>query len=408
MERQPTDKSLGGRLRTLREERGWSLREVAARARVNHGYLSQLERGEVSEPAPSILHKLAEGYREPFIVLMQWAGYVEEGLSPNQARALSYLGENPSDEEVLAIKAILDVLRAKRATFAAHANSLDMSLTPADRADIRMRSVALLERADAYGQIPTPLDQLISVSQLVTTNEIILDFEEKQQLRQRFGDLVDRVINKLQGAVHLKAREVWVQPELYLPKKRFVTAHEIGHDLLPWQRDSLAYLDDEQRLRADVKLAFERQANQAAIELLTQGDRLRDEADDSNISMSLIAELSVRYEISIVATVRRVVEETCKQAALVIRFYANGRTGPNHTYCSKRFAERFGWNVTGAPLVAKEFCDAALKNGSIVPFTCIDRSGNLSGLQVESSETAYALIALFTASSTPLPARPLL
>ena len=87
-----TRSSLGDRLREHREQRGWSLREVAGRAGVNHGDLSQLERNEVAEPAPSMLHKLATGYNEPFLVLMQWAGYVEEGLSANQARALSYSG----------------------------------------------------------------------------------------------------------------------------------------------------------------------------------------------------------------------------------------------------------------------------------------------------------------------------
>src|SRR5713226_5179982 len=90
---------LGPRLREIRESRDWSLRDVAARAKINHGYLSQLERGEIAEPGPSMLHKVATGYGVPFSVIMEWGGYVEpagKGLTPNQALALSYLGENPS------------------------------------------------------------------------------------------------------------------------------------------------------------------------------------------------------------------------------------------------------------------------------------------------------------------------
>lgn len=112
-----SDPSLGDRLRTLRASEGWSLREVAAKAGVNHGYLSQLERGEVSQPAPSMLHRLAEGYGESFVTLMRWAGYVDAegpGVSANQARALSYLGDDVSDEELSAIKAVLEAIRAKR------------------------------------------------------------------------------------------------------------------------------------------------------------------------------------------------------------------------------------------------------------------------------------------------------
>ncbi len=292
--------SLGERLRELREAAGWSLREVATKAGVNHGYLSQLERGEVSQPAPAMLHRLAEGYGESFVTLMRWAGYVEAddaGVTPNQARALSYLGDEVTDEELVAVKAVLEAIRVKRATLAQYAESLDGELSPEDRTEIRARVLTLLRRADAFDTIPTPLDQVMQVSQLVAAGDISLDVEEKRLLRRRFGSLVDKVLEKLQGAIHFRAREVWVRPDLFELRKRFVTAHEIGHDTLPWQKDVLAYLDDEERLRPDVRLAFERQANHAAIELLAQGDRLRKEADDSRLSWELLSNLSAEYQI---------------------------------------------------------------------------------------------------------------
>ena len=60
----PRGEPFGDRLRQLREKSGRSLRDVATKAGLNHGYLSQLERGEIAEPAPSVLHKLAAGYGE--------------------------------------------------------------------------------------------------------------------------------------------------------------------------------------------------------------------------------------------------------------------------------------------------------------------------------------------------------
>ena len=52
-----------------------------------------------------------------------------------------------------------------------------------------------------------------------------------------------------------------------------------------------ASLDDKTSIRPDVNDRYERQANQAAIEILTQGDRLRREADDSALSFDLISRL---------------------------------------------------------------------------------------------------------------------
>src|SRR5205823_5680287 len=121
-----------------------------------------------------------------------------------------------------------------------------------------------LRRADALGELPTPLEQVMRVADLVAGGDVTLDRDERRKLRAIFGSLVDRVLDRLQGAIHFRAREVWVRPDLYDLRKRFVVSHEIGHGTLPWHRDVFAYLDDAERLRPDVHVLFERQANQAA------------------------------------------------------------------------------------------------------------------------------------------------
>src|SRR6266545_2946883 len=240
-----TEKTLGARLREVRTKKGLGLREAAARAGLNHGYLSQLERDDIAQPAPPVLQKLA-AYDEPFILLMRWAGYLEEdpdALSPNQARALKIVGE-PTDQELRAIKAVLDAIRSGRATFAM-LDSLDGHLGDPERAEIRGHALALLRRADALGEIPTPLDQVMDVSHLVAAGEITLKPELKRKLRQRFGDLVDRALDLLLGSVQFDSREVYLQQGLFHLKRRFVHAHEIGHEMLPWHRELYASLDDK-------------------------------------------------------------------------------------------------------------------------------------------------------------------
>jgi transcriptional regulator with XRE-family HTH domain len=110
-------KPLGDRLRELRNQAGLSLRDVERMHGINSGYLSQLERNEIARPTPAVLQKVAAAYDEPVGVLMRWAGYVDDEssqLTTNQRRALKYLGEDPTDEEVAALKAVLDVLRSSK------------------------------------------------------------------------------------------------------------------------------------------------------------------------------------------------------------------------------------------------------------------------------------------------------
>jgi transcriptional regulator with XRE-family HTH domain/Zn-dependent peptidase ImmA (M78 family) len=398
---------LGVRLRQVRTEKGLSLREVAGRADVNHGYLSQLERGEVAQPAPAILHKLAAGYGEPFVVLMRWAGYIEDdqqGLSPNQARALSYLGDDVSDHELEAIRAVLDAIRARRATFTPAA-SLDGELDPDDVGRIRRHVLQLLRKADADGVIPTPIDEVMAVAKLVSVGEVTLEPEERRRLRRVFGSLVDHVVDRLQGAIHFRSREVWVKPDLYPPRKRFVCSHEIGHDVLPWHRELFAYLDDCSRLRPDVRNLYERQANQAAIELLAQGDRLRREADDSLLTMRLVSELSGRFSISLQATARRIVEETKQECALALAFRGSTTGTPmqHHLYCSSSFEKRFRWKATGAATsLVQQTIRAACRSQAHESLVVLGMNGHSATLQIDSAITPRAVLVIFRSQPTKL------
>lgn len=398
MAKSRTAPALGEQLRTLRESQGRSLREVAAKAGINHGYLSQLERNEVAEPAPSMLHKVAKGYDVPFPVLMQWAGYIEPtetDLTPNQAIALKLLGDEVSTDELEAIRAVIDVLRNRRSTLGP-GDELDGALTALERRTIRTHAVALLRKSDALGTFPTPLEQLLEVADLMAAGEITLDADEKRKLWSKFGSLLDKALDLLQGAIHRRSRQVWVQPGLYEMKRRFVLAHEIGHDILPWQRE-LAYLDDDQRLRENVRIKFEREANQAAIELLAQGDALRREADDSRLTASLLSELRDKYQISLQAIARRTTEESLKEAATAIRFRGrSGGIGPYHVYCSRSFEARFGWATSSLPFEAQIALRDAADQVSPVDFVVGDLSSTFAELAVETITTPYAQISLFT------------
>lgn len=386
--------SLGEELRRVRGENGLGLREVALKAGVTHGYLSQLERGEIAQPAPPVLHKLATGYGRPFVLLMEWAGYLEpSGLSANQQRALSYMGE-VTDEEVSAIDAVLKAIRGPRAGYTLF-RQLDGPLNEQEMAGIRTHAIALLAAADVRGTVPTPLDELMRISKLVSAGEITLNLDERRRLRDVFGSLADGVLRKLWGVIHFPSREVWVNPDLPEQKVRFVRSHEVGHYLLPWHRDLFAYLDDSARLKPEYRDKYEREANQAAIELLAQGDRLNREADDYSISLSVISRLAQRYAISMQATARRVVEESRKEHALLVSYRGmqTGKFMQPHLYVSRGFERRFGRNTLvsdGARLVSAK----SVENCEDLSVT--DLAGKPASLEFDLTDTPRARFMLVT------------
>lgn len=63
-------------IREKRKEKNLSLKEVARRGGFSHSYLSQLENSK-RNPKPELLRKLAIGLNEPYMSLMEKAGFSE-------------------------------------------------------------------------------------------------------------------------------------------------------------------------------------------------------------------------------------------------------------------------------------------------------------------------------------------
>jgi len=70
----------GKYVRSLREDRGLSLRSAGAKAGVSSSYLTQIEHGRRRPPGPDILKRLAPIYDVPVRDLMRAAGYLEEAI----------------------------------------------------------------------------------------------------------------------------------------------------------------------------------------------------------------------------------------------------------------------------------------------------------------------------------------
>lgn len=72
-------------LRTARAMKGLSLKAVAEPAGISATYLQKLERGEVQDPSPHVLHRLSEQLGLDYGELMRLAGYVVPGARRHTA-----------------------------------------------------------------------------------------------------------------------------------------------------------------------------------------------------------------------------------------------------------------------------------------------------------------------------------
>jgi len=105
----------------LRAAKGFSLRQVeeATGRSVSNAYLSQLEKGKIGKPSPTVLHSLAAVYGVPYEALMEKAGYLlpAEGSDAAGRRKLAVFSiDDLTAEEEEELLKYLAFLRSRKPT----------------------------------------------------------------------------------------------------------------------------------------------------------------------------------------------------------------------------------------------------------------------------------------------------
>lgn len=73
-----TMSNLGETLKSLRNQKKYTLKEIEEKLGISNAYLSQLENGKVKKPSANTLYKLAKLYNIDLDVLLYAAGIIEE------------------------------------------------------------------------------------------------------------------------------------------------------------------------------------------------------------------------------------------------------------------------------------------------------------------------------------------
>lgn len=204
----------------------------------------------------------------------------------------------------------------------------------------QQKAQELLQRIEY--KTPTPIDEIVKASGLVRITET--DFQElfKEYLQEQGKIFTTDAITKVQGAVDLREGLVFIDEGMSEVRQNFVSLHEVGHKILPWQED--LFLDDKYTLDFQTKRKFEREANFVASELLFQGNKFDEEANDSNLSIAAVKRLANKFGSSIHASLRRYVERHHSSCALLV-------VEPSLQTISNKSAFKILYNITSQKFI---------------------------------------------------------
>jgi hypothetical protein len=187
----------------------------------------------------------------------------------------------------------------------------------------------LLRRAGVEGVIPTPIDELIAASKL----------EQAEDLEPFVGRFLRHLaksarapfvaaLQKVRGIADLRERAIYIPSgNTNDRRRRFVQAHELGHQVIDWHSVNIGYRDDDMSLRLvdDMQELFDLEANCFAGDVLFQGRRFRERARSYAASFEAVFQLADDHCASRHATLWRLIEEQDESVSVAL-YWPNNYT----------------------------------------------------------------------------------
>lgn len=275
----------------------------------------------------------------------------------------------------------------------------DSSLDYQKLDNVKKHAKKLLEEADAIGQLPTPVEHIVSTAKLYVNKEISLGKDENfiSKLGKKMGKVARPHLHgfkKLLGMLYVPSGEIYLDHSQHENKKKFIKLHETGHGFLPHQKKMYEFMEDGKlELDPEIEDTFEREANNFAVELLFQLDKFEKLAADYEISIKTPLDLSGKFGSSIYAGMRRYVQTHFAPLALAVYDLPKGnkfhlRRMPMY---SESFLKRFG--RVGLP----NPCDDFNPLGAIIKAAKL-RTNHLCGLRDLNGDIHETAVHIFSNS----------
>jgi len=222
-----------------------------------------------------------------------------------------------------------------------------------------------------------------------------------RQILRRPTLLIDAIAKFDLRALYLPDRKhILIDDSLPEPKHRWLEAHEIGHDLLPWHHEMLMG-DDEVTPTASTHDKMEAQANYAAGSLLFLGNRFREDCKQLQPSIANAKLLAKRYGNSFTTTLWRMVEYCGEKKPILaaigrLPFLSSGPDAFRHLIPSAAFNNLFEIpSAEGLLCGIRTYCHRGnrgpLGDGELV---ITDRNGNRHLFDFETFSNTYDTLTL--------------
>lgn len=184
--------------------------------------------------------------------------------------------------------------------------------------DIEKISCEILRGSKSFDVFPTPIDQIISYTELIVSKEVDVSKIHSDYF-SKATDALRRALSKVRGVLDRKERTIYLDLSQKKPKLGFVKLHEVGHDVLPWQNKVHDILDDDDdSLNPETHDDFEAEASYFASATLFQNDRFLSELDKLSLEIESPMHLAKLFGASVHASLRRYVEYSKNKCALVV------------------------------------------------------------------------------------------
>ncbi|WP_425228830.1 ImmA/IrrE family metallo-endopeptidase [Sphingomonas sp.] len=185
----------------------------------------------------------------------------------------------------------------------------DYSLSHAERENVESAARKLLERSDAWGVVPVPIEELLFTANLRVAPYSVFDPRAiaAYALAQgkKAASVVKRAIGKLFGVLDVSEQIIHIDDSVLESRQRFLKLHEAGHFRLPHQRKLFHFFEDsEQELDPDIADKFEREANNFARFAIFNGNSYADQAADLPLAFSSVKKIHKSFKVSLYAGLR--------------------------------------------------------------------------------------------------------
>ena len=275
----------------------------------------------------------------------------------------------------------------------------DLIVRPESAEEVSKYAMKALRAADAIGQLPTPIDDLLAAAKI---GNLKIDEEVKQSFAAQLKGIVrqefDSMWQKIRGIADLRERVTYVDDNTTPQRIRFAKGHELGHEVLPWHTLDPGRFDDDTSLTCDAEKFFDAEANFFSAEVTFQGGNFTRIVRDYAVGFASIFHLADMHGASRHATAWRYVEEQDESVALVTYWPSKFNAGilrRGKVVASPNFLRKFRF-IDLPQQLARDHVWAAAHGSSLVHSDMIsmDCSGGAFRFEWEGWWNGYSLFVM--------------